>query len=138
MAERTTLLRQANTNLKKHIDEKDKLLCIIGHDLRNPFFSIIGYMELLEDEFKNTQNSEHLENIRYLLNVSRNTHNLLENLLQWAIKETQLFEVKPEVIDLNQLIDTAINMVSAQADYKDVKLEKKSVPNRYSSMLTKT
>lgn len=124
VAERTTLLQQANINLKKHIAEKDKLLCIIGHDLRNPFFSIIGYMELLEDEFKNTQNSEHLENIRYLLNVSRNTHNLLENLLHWAIKETQIFEVKSEVIDLNQLVDTAISMVSAQADYKEVKLEK--------------
>jgi ligand-binding sensor domain-containing protein/signal transduction histidine kinase len=124
VADRTFLLNHANSELKKHINEKDKLLCIIGHDLRNPFFSIIGYMELLEVEFENTQNSEHLKNIQYLLNVSRNTHNLLENLLQWAIKETQIFDVKPEVIDLNQLVDTAISMVSAQADFKDVNLEK--------------
>jgi ligand-binding sensor domain-containing protein/anti-sigma regulatory factor (Ser/Thr protein kinase) len=122
--ERTTLLQHANTELKKHINEKDKLLCIIGHDLRNPFFSIIGYMELLEEEFENTQNSEHLENIQYLLNVSRNTHNLLENLLQWSIKETKIFEVKAEVLDLGQIADTAIKMVSAQADFKKIKLEK--------------
>lgn len=122
--ERTTMLKHANSELKKHINEKDKLLSIIGHDLRNPFFSIIGYMELLEEEFQNTQNIEHLENIRYLLNVSRNTHNLLENLLQWAIKETKLFEVKTEVIDMNQLVDKAIGMVSSQADYKKITLEK--------------
>jgi ligand-binding sensor domain-containing protein/signal transduction histidine kinase len=122
--ERTTMLKHANRELKKHINEKDKLLSIIGHDLRNPFFSIIGYMELLEEEFQNTQNAEHLENIRYLLNVSRNTHNLLENLLQWAIKETKLFEVKTEVIDMSQLVDKAIGMVSSQADYKKITLEK--------------
>lgn len=122
--ERTTMLKHANTELKKHINEKDKLLCIIGHDLRNPFFSIIGYMELIEDEFKNTENVEHLENIQYLLNVSRNTQNLLENLLQWAIKETTVFEIKPEVIDMNQMVITAMSMVSSQADYKKITLEK--------------
>lgn len=122
--ERTTMLKHSNSELKKHINEKDKLLSIIGHDLRNPFFSIIGYMELLEEEFQNTQNTEHLENIRYLLNVSRNTHNLLENLLKWAIKETKLFEVKSEVIDMSQLIDQAIGMVFSQADYKKITLEK--------------
>ncbi|WP_026968983.1 ligand-binding sensor domain-containing protein [Algoriphagus terrigena] len=122
--ERTTMLQHANADLKKHIDDKDKLLCIIGHDLRNPFFSIIGYMELLEDEFKNTDNSEHLENIQYLLNVSRNTHNLLENLLQWAIKETTIFEVKPQMIQMSQIVKAAVDMVSSQADYKKITLKK--------------
>lgn len=122
--ERTTMLNHANQELKNHIKEKDKLLSIIGHDLRNPFSSIIGYMELLEEEFENTQNSEHLENIQYLLNVSRNTHNLLENLLYWAIKETKLFEVKPEVINMKKLIDTASAMVSSQSNYKKITLLK--------------
>ncbi|WP_339704001.1 two-component regulator propeller domain-containing protein [Algoriphagus aquimarinus] len=122
--ERTTMLDHANMELKSHIKEKDKLLSIIGHDLRNPFISIIGYMELLEEEFEDSQNSEHLENIQYLLNVSRNTHNLLENLLNWAIKETKLFEVKREVIKMSEMIKNASAMVSAQADYKKVILEK--------------
>ncbi|MFN3998429.1 two-component regulator propeller domain-containing protein [Algoriphagus sp.] len=122
--ERTTMLKYSNSELKKHISDKDKLLCIIGHDLRNPFFSIIGYMELLEEEFEKNHSTEHLENIRHLLNVSRNTHNLLENLLQWAIKETKVFEIKAEVINMCQLVDTAISTVSSQADYKKITLEK--------------
>ncbi|MEB2784122.1 two-component regulator propeller domain-containing protein [Algoriphagus persicinus] len=129
--ERTTMLKHANGELKKHINEKDKLLSIIGHDLRNPFFSIIGYMELLEEEFENTKNSEHLENIRFLLNVSRNTHNLLENLLQWAIKDTKLFEVKPEVIPMSKLVKTAIGMVSSQADYKNINLDQSGSENAF-------
>jgi len=122
--ERTTMLDHANMELKNHIKEKDKLLSIIAHDLRNPFISIIGYMELLEEEFEDSQNSEHLENIQYLLNVSRNTHDLLENLLNWAIKETKLFEVKREVIKMSEMIENASAMVSSQADYKKVILEK--------------
>lgn len=129
--ERTTLLTHANSELKKHINEKDKLLCIIGHDLRNPFFSIIGYMELLEEEFEKAQNSEHLENIRYLLNVSRNTHNLLENLLQWAIKKNKIFEIKAEVINMCELVENAIAMVSSQADYKKITLVKLCSDNMF-------
>ncbi|MEB2774142.1 two-component regulator propeller domain-containing protein [Algoriphagus sp. D3-2-R+10] len=129
--ERTTMLKHANGELKKHINEKDKLLSIIGHDLRNPFFSIIGYMELLEEEFENTKNSEHLGNIQLLLNVSRNTHNLLENLLQWAIKDTKLFEVKPKVIHMSKLVETAVGMVSSQANYKNIRLEQSCSENAF-------
>lgn len=127
--ERTAMVKNVNSELNKHINEKDKLLSIIAHDLRNPFISIIGYMEFLEEEFENTKNSEHLENIKYLLNVSRNTHNLLENLLQWAIKKTKVFEVKPEVIDVSKMVDSALGMVSSQAFYKKITLEKSSSEN---------
>tara|TARA_R110002020_G_scaffold305608_3_gene521448 strand:+ start:3133 stop:6624 length:3492 start_codon:yes stop_codon:yes gene_type:complete len=127
--ERTTMLNHANLELKNHINEKDKLLSIIAHDLRNPFSSIIGYMELLEEEYEDTGNTEHLENIQYLLNVSRNTHNLLENLLNWAVKETKLFEIKAEVIQVCELIETASAMVASQADYKKIKLDKSCSEN---------
>lgn len=127
--ERTTMLKHSNAQLTQHINEKDKLFSIIGHDLRNPFVSIIGYMEMLEEEFESAQNTEHLKNIKYLLNVSRNTHNLLENLLQWASKKTKVYEVKPEVINMEKLMDTAIAMASPQAVYKNINLVKTSSDN---------
>jgi ligand-binding sensor domain-containing protein/signal transduction histidine kinase len=122
--ERTTMLKHANVELKKHINERDKLFSIIGHDLRNPFVSIIGYLEILEEDFENDQNKEQLKNIRYLLNVSRNTHNLLENLLQWASKKNKVYEVKAEVIHADKLVEIAVNMVSSQAIYKGINLVK--------------
>lgn len=129
--ERTTMLKHSNAELTKHIHEKDKLLSIIGHDLRNPFVSIIGYMELLEEEFESEKNTEHLGNIKYLLNVSRNTHNLLENLLHWASIKTKIYEVKPEVIKMEKLVDTAISMVSSQAIYKKITPVKSNIENIY-------
>ncbi|WP_114750640.1 ligand-binding sensor domain-containing protein [Pleomorphovibrio marinus] len=122
--ERTMMLKQTNMELKKHIHEKDKLLSIIGHDLRNPFVSIIGYMELLELEFEDKQNPEELENIKYLLNISQNTLNLLDNLLQWASEKDKIYEVKPEVIHMDKIVDTAMAMVSSQAIFKKISLEK--------------
>ncbi|TVP47132.1 MAG: hypothetical protein EA341_13015 [Mongoliibacter sp.] len=129
--ERTTMLLHTNSELKNHIKEKDKLFSIIGHDLRNPFVSIIGYLEILEEEFEDTKNDEQLKYIKYLLNVSRNTHNLLENLLQWASKKTKVYEVKAEVIKMTKLIDTAISMTSPQAGYKSITLEKCCPENIY-------
>ncbi|WP_219287743.1 sensor histidine kinase [Arthrospiribacter ruber] len=122
--ERTTLLKHTNSELKKHIQEKDKLFSIIGHDLRNPFISIIGYLEILEEEFENSQNSEQLTYIKHLLNVSRNTHNLLENLLLWASQKIKMYELKAEPVQLDKLLDTALSMASPQALYKKIKLEK--------------
>lgn len=122
--ERTTELKKTNKELKKHINEKDKLLSIIGHDLRNPFASIIGYMDLLKDEFKKEQNSDHFNYVSQILNVSRSTYNLLENLLQWANSKTGVLEMNPEVIEVNPLVENALNMVNSQASFKNITIEK--------------
>lgn len=118
--ERTEELSVTNRELKKHIDEKNRLQSILAHDLRNPFSAILGYIELIKNEFKEKGDSEHVEMMKMLLDSGRNTLNLLENLLQWSGSRKGGLEANFEAIDINELVDEAISMTEAQSSFKNI------------------
>jgi len=118
--ERTDELRVSNEELKKHIEEKNKLQSILAHDLRNPFSAILGYIELIKNEFEQKGEQEQVEMMNMLLDSGRNTLALLENLLQWSSSKEGGLETKFEIIDITDLVDEAISMTDAQSTFKNI------------------
>lgn len=118
--ERTEELSISNKELKKHIEEKSKLQSILAHDLRNPFAGILGYIELIRNEFKENDDQEHVEMMNMLLNSGRNTLNLLENLLQWSGTKKGGLEPNFKAVNTNDLVNEAISMTEAQASFKNI------------------
>jgi signal transduction histidine kinase/streptogramin lyase len=126
--ERTAELQVSNQELKKLIDEKNKLHSILAHDLRNPFTSIIGYIDLLRQTFKDAGDKENQEMMELLLDSGKNTLNLLENLLQWSGSKGRGLEPDMEPTDIALLIEEAVKMTDAQASFKNIQVnfEKRS------------
>jgi len=120
--ERTAELRVSNQELKKLIDEKNKLHSILAHDLRNPFTSIIGYIDLLRQTFKDAGDKENQEMMELLLDSGKNTLNLLENLLQWSGTQGMGLNPVMEPTDINVLIKEATKMTEAQSSFKNVQV----------------
>lgn len=118
--ERTEELSISNQELKKHIDEKNKLQSILAHDLRNPFSAILGYIELIKNEFEQKEEQEHVEMMNMLLDSGRNTLALLENLLQWSNSKEGGLEINFEIIDVTQLVHEAVSMTDAQSTFKNI------------------
>ena len=118
--ERTAELRVSNRELKKLIDEKNKLHSILAHDLRNPFTSIIGYVDLLRQTFKDAGDKENQEMMELLLDSGKNTLNLLENLLQWSGNKGNGLNPDMEPTNITLLVKEAIKMTDAQASFKKV------------------
>lgn len=121
--ERTRELEDSNNELKKLIDEKNKLHSILAHDLKNPFTSIIGYMDLLSQTFKRSGNTEYKEIMELLMDSGRSTLNLLENLLQWSGTTGEILEPDMESTNINWLVLESINMIDAQATFKGIHIE---------------
>ncbi len=119
--ERTETLQNINRELTRHIDEKNRLHSILAHDLRNPFASIIGYMQLLKEDFNESGNEKEKQIIEALLSAAKNTYNLLENLLQWSTAGQGLLPVKSE-FELQEIISEAILMAKIQAEYKNIEI----------------
>lgn len=117
---RTEELSESNKELKRYIDEKNKLQSILAHDLRNPFSAILGYIELIKNEFEEKGEREHVEMMKMLLDSGRNTLALLENLLQWSGSKGGGLETHFEMIDVTQLVNEAISMTEAQSTFKNI------------------
>jgi|WetSurSiteA1Bulk_404760.scaffolds.fasta_scaffold00012_32 PAS domain S-box-containing protein len=123
LAEQAQNLRIINTELERLNRTKDKFFSIIAHDLRNPFNAIIGFSELLRNDYYEMDNQQKL-NLLELINVSSETaYNLLENLLQWARTQTDKIKYSPENFDLHEVVNLVINLHGIIAQKKCVTLK---------------
>jgi len=102
---------------------KDKLLSIIGHDLKGPIGALKVLLELAvkgdldKEGFKNIARKFHIkvDNILFLLN----------NLLQWANSQRVGIVTKPVSVGLSQLINQNINLLSQNVENKEINVTNK-------------
>lgn len=113
---------QKNKELNELNASKDKFFSIIAHDLRNPFNYISGITDLLLRDLQG-RNQDHLEEaVRKIQGSSRQAHELLENLLQWARSHTGTMPFQPERVEVNALIAETIDLLQDQASRKNIEI----------------
>lgn len=99
---------------------QSKLISIISHDVRSPFNSIKGTLNLLRSEALSKE-----EIVMLSENLSQevdNTVNLVNNLLYWSQKQLQGLQVRPEKFDIQTAIRENISLVSPQAKKKNIQI----------------
>ena len=107
---------------------KDKFFSIIAHDLKNPFNTIIGFSEMLNEEIK-SGDSTRIEKYSGMINTSAvQTLRLLENLLEWAKSQTGKILFNPIPINLSGLFNEEFSMLNDMATGKNIEL-KSSFPD---------
>lgn len=110
-------LQTANKMLEEANDSKEKLLTVIGHDLRGPIGNINNLLHLIrEDQLDETDKNDLLDET---IKSVQNTYFMLENLLFWAKAQRNEIEFFPEEVDLNELIrETTGALLPAATDKK--------------------
>ncbi len=114
-----------NNELKKALHTKEKFLSIIAHDLKNPFTSIIGLLELMATRIKTQTKEKQLKFIQQVLNESKNTYALLENLLNWSKVEQNKMPFNPERLNLNDVCRYAMLNYEQLAKSKQITIQNK-------------
>ena len=109
---------------------KDKFFSIIAHDLKNPFFSLLGFAEMLEKNYEELSEDEKRDYIKNIIKISQNSYHLLENLLQWARSQTGRIDYRPIEIDLKILLADSTDFFNPIAQKKNIQIKnnvKKSI-----------
>jgi two-component system sensor histidine kinase/response regulator len=101
---------------------KDKFFSIIGHDLKNPFSTVIGLSELLLDDFDSFDKERLKVFIEQINKFSSNAYALLENLLQWARSQTGKLKLTKNLYNLRDVIEDNIELLSGNAKQKNITL----------------
>jgi signal transduction histidine kinase len=108
---------------------KDKFFSIIAHDLKSPFSSILGFMEMLNDEYDSLDESERKQFINYVFNDAKHIFNLILNLLSWSRTQTNRISFNPINFDLYALIEDNISLLQSSANKKEITITM-SVPEK--------
>lgn len=106
----------------KELDEaKDAFVASVSHELRTPLTSIVGYLELLQDEVSN--GSVDKKHTRMLNTIERNSKrllNLVEDLLTVSRIDSGRLELQYCDVRVDQLLSQVAEVVLPQAQSKDV------------------
>jgi two-component system sensor histidine kinase/response regulator len=109
---------------------KDKFFSIIAHDLKSPFNALMGLSEIMIDHWDDMSDIDKIDFIKNINTSSRNTFNLLQNLLEWSRSQTDRVEVNPSTFSPYQVIHENVNVLYQHADNKSITL-KISIPQDY-------
>lgn len=102
---------------------KDKFFSIIAHDLKSPFNAILGFSNLLADNYNSYNDGKRKEMISQIEKASESAFNLLENLLNWARSQRNFIKLKREKHQLKNLIDTGILAYLGAASIKNINVK---------------
>jgi len=116
-------LESQRDELKNLNASKDRLFSIIAHDLKNPFQSIIGFSEILREDFRAMKIDQVEEYLECIHSSSTTAYDLLFNLLEWARSQTQTIKNNPVQVVIRELTHEIFDLYSAQAKTKQVQLK---------------
>lgn len=116
-------LKELNQELTELNRYKDKLFSVIAHDLRNPVAGLVGLMDIIYDEFESLPNEDLFEYLTTLRKNSKNTYELLEDLLQWARSQYEQLTIEPTLLNVTDTTNEVINNLTNQAEEKDISLQ---------------
>lgn len=133
LLEEVQVRRQAEKLLREANSTKDKFFSIIAHDLRNPFSALLGFSELLEEQWQDYTDKEKKDMIGVIRENSENTYNLLLNLLDWSRIQKGTLKPSPRVFNLHTITSGVVSELHANAVMKEI-----TIRNEVSRNLTLT
>lgn len=119
---RNKKLKKINAELKELHAMKDTFLRIIAHDLRAPFNAIFGLTDILLEDYKSLSEEEKHQFIEHIANASKQSYQLLENLLLWARTNTGRMDFSPQECKLKSLVDETVQLLNPTAKNKNIQL----------------
>jgi len=123
------LLENTEKKMAETIATNARFLKIIAHDLKNPFSTTIGILDLLKESFDDWNHAE----IRKLIDTASNSAikalNLLDNLLAWSMSQNLEKTFCPVKINLCELVISEIECFNASAALKQIRIGQSITPD---------
>lgn len=107
-----------NEELQDLNQTKNRFFTMISHDVKQPLQSVEGLLGLLQNEKTNDPSINSL--FKEIRKATRNTVDLLNNLLRWALSQTGELAYDPVTFNMTTVIQKTIALVDQQALAKKI------------------
>jgi signal transduction histidine kinase len=121
-------LAESETHLQKLNFTKDKFFSIIAHDLRGPLGTLSGLTEILDEDAEEMDKKSIIDLSRDINQISKNTINLLNNLLTWASVQIGKIETSKESFDIYNVVDSVYQLLKENINQKNISFTNE-IPN---------
>jgi two-component system cell cycle sensor histidine kinase PleC len=121
-AEEKTRAEQANRT-------KSEFMANMSHELRTPLNAVIGFSELMQQgAFGPLGHAKYVEYCSDIRDSGQHLLAVINDILDMAKLDAARLDLRLEPVDLDEILDDAIRLVSTRADAKSIAIENASRP----------
>ena len=123
LVEAKRIIVRQNEELRRTINNRDKMYSVIAHDLRSPMASIRMVLNLAVNVVsRETVGDEIFELLDKANRESEETHDLLDNLLKWTKSQTGRLNVVYQDVELDDVVPGVVDIFRMIAEMKKIDL----------------
>lgn len=117
-------IEHQNGELKLALADKDRVLSVIAHDLKNPMFAIVGALEGWLRKESTMPTAERRGVISKVLSASQTLQEEMVRLLEWSRSKRERIEFNPSDVEIQSCIANIFSLFSTMVSQKHISLEK--------------
>lgn len=123
LEEKNRIISDQAQNLEQLNETKDRFFSIISHDLRGPMAIFQGFSFMVKTMLEDKRYKKLEEFSDEVGKVSKRLSELLDNLLNWALKQQGQFPYHPEKLNLKECVDENLDIFNSMATSKKIELK---------------
>jgi len=120
-------LKFKNEQLVKANSDKDRFMSILAHDLRSPFNTILGFLQLLAENIRYYDMDTIEQQLKLVNESAQNTYHLLDDILMWARSQSGKIPYEPKELNFTAVCSDIIGILKPNADAKKIGLNYSSI-----------
>lgn len=120
LSEQKSAIEARNETLLATLKQKDQLVAVVAHDLKNPMFAIVSTLRRMLSHIYTQAEQQRL--LTKLADESEGLQKQMVSLLQWANGDVAHSTYHPSAVDANDLVKEAISLLEGLAGEKEIRL----------------
>lgn len=120
LEEQKLTIEEQSSELEQLIEDKDYIIRILAHDLRNPLANIKSVVHLMQSESDEERREEYINIINQ---SSSNAHDLIDRVLEMDAIGYDTLDIQLEELDVGDVLKESINSMSELARKKQAVIE---------------
>jgi signal transduction histidine kinase len=120
LSEKNEQIQTQILELNELTTEKNEMIGIVAHDLKNPLTSALTITELLNSEKITEEQKDHLSLLKKSLNKM---NGLVAKILEIKVLESSSVKTNYTPVDVKQVTEQVISALKIQSDNKNIRIE---------------
>lgn len=101
---------------------KDRFISILAHDLKSPFNTILGYLDILSQNLRKFDIDKIENHVNIINDSSKKTYKLLEDILLWIRAESGKLPFEPNEYPLSVVFESVVEYLQPIANKKNISI----------------
>ena len=122
IASKNKLIEVNNQKLKELNEEKNRLIRIVAHDLKNPVTSALSLAEMLKSKFSSLSPDE-AQSLSLIRRSLRRMYDMINKILDIKAIDAKKINIEFEAVNVQQVLNYLIEMFTNMANQKHIQVK---------------